>query len=70
MLLKGLVLEFGGRREDALFYYNAAAAAEPENMAVFCHKKRLTALLDHNEKEAAPGGSGAAESGNSEFRKR
>ena len=53
MLLKGLVLEFGGRREDALFYYNAAAAAEPENMAVFCHKKRLTALLDHNEKEAA-----------------
>lgn len=53
MLLKGLVLEFGGRREDALFYYNAAAAVEPENMAVFCHKKRLTALLDHNEKEAA-----------------
>lgn len=53
MLLKGLVLEYCGQREDALFYYNAAAAQEPENMAVFCHKKRLTALLDHDEKEAA-----------------
>ena len=53
MLLKGLVLEYCGQREDALFYYNAAAAQEPENMAVFCHKKRLTAPLDHDEKEAA-----------------
>ena len=51
MLLKGLVLEFIGRKEDALFYYNEAALEEPDNMAVYCHKKRLTALLDHDDKE-------------------
>ncbi len=51
-LLKGMVLEAYGRREDALFYYNAAAAAEPDDLEAFCHRKRLTAVLDHDDKLA------------------
>lgn len=51
-LLKGMVLEAAGKQEDALFYYNAAVSEDPEDIEAFCHKKRLTALLDEDEKEA------------------
>lgn len=52
-LLKGMVLEACGKQEDALFYYNAAAASEPDDLEAFCHKKRLTAVLDRDDKLAA-----------------
>ncbi len=52
-LIKGRVLEAQNHLEDALFYYNAAVAAAPDDEEADCYRRRLTAILEGDLKTQA-----------------